>query len=64
MREVFGTQVRGFDYAFVLPAHGEGWDGHALVPAEPSTLPAAAQASPRRRAGDKQPVYIEVKAKA
>lgn len=67
MRDVFRTEVRGFDYAFVLPAHGEGWEGHALVPAEaPAPTAAASTASapsPRRRASDKQPVYIEIKAK-
>ncbi len=62
MRDIYGAEVKGFDYAFVMPGHGAGWENHSLVPAAPDT-PAAADA-PRRRAGDKKPVYIEIKPKA
>jgi hypothetical protein len=61
MRETFGTQVRDFPYAFVLPTHGEGWDAKVLAPV-PSEPPAA-ESAPRRRAGDKQPLYIDIKPK-
>ena len=75
MKEKFGAEVRGFRYAFVMPTHGEGWQDHALVPAEavPPQAPAPARAAqvsddgssaPRRRAGDRQPTYIEVKPRA
>jgi hypothetical protein len=67
MRETFGSEVRDFPYAFVMPSHGAGWDSHALVPAAPAA-PAVpvpdAIATPRRRAGDKKPTYIEIKPKA
>ncbi|MBW8886519.1 MAG: hypothetical protein JF616_02075 [Fibrobacteres bacterium] len=64
MRETYGTQVRDFPYAFVLPTHGEGWDSNVRAPAEtPAPLTAAAP-TPQRRAGDKQPIYIEIKPKA
>lgn len=61
MRETFGTEVRDFPYAFVLPTHGEGWDAKVLAPAVPE--PPIAESAPRRRAGDKQPLYIELKPK-
>ena len=59
MRETFGARVEGFRYAFVMPTHGEGWESNALVPAEPDPL--GAPATPRRRAGDRKPTYIEIK---
>jgi hypothetical protein len=67
MRETFGGEVRAFPYAFVMPTHGEGWDSHAPVPAAPSEPPSGLRPdpgyTPRRRAGDKQPTYIEIKPK-
>jgi hypothetical protein len=63
MRETYGTQVRDFPYAFVLPTHGEGWDANVRGPLE-TPLPGAGEAAtPQRRAGDKQPIYIEIKPK-
>lgn len=61
MRDTFGTQVRDFPYAFVLPTHGEGWDAKVLAPAETVAPRAAETVTPQRRAGDKRPVYIEIK---
>jgi hypothetical protein len=67
MRETFGSEVREFPYAFVMPTHGAGWDSHALVPADSSAPaprhPSDAAAQPFRRAGDKKPTYIEIKPK-
>lgn len=64
MRDVFRAEVRGFDYAFVMPSHGEGWESHSLVPEAPVPPEDAGAGQPRRRAGDKKPVYIEIKPKA
>jgi hypothetical protein len=64
MRETFGSEVRDFPYAFVMPTHGEGWESHALVPSAPAPTPSDIATPPRRRAGDKQPTYIEIKPKA
>jgi hypothetical protein len=73
MMAKFGTQVESFRYAFVLPNHADGWEGNACNAASPAAAPsqtrmASAQthtpdAKPafRRRAGDKQPTYIEIK---
>jgi hypothetical protein len=61
MRETYGTQVRDFPYAFVLPTHGEGWDAKVRAPVEPPASRASEVPTPQRRAGDKQPVYIEIK---
>jgi hypothetical protein len=61
----FGTQVETFRYAFVLAKHPQGWDGAAPASGPAASQPAADPArepSLRRRAGDKQPTYIEVKA--
>ncbi len=67
MRETFGSEVRDFPYAFVMPTHGEGWDSHALVPPDPSApaphRPSDSADRPLRRAGDKKPTYIEIKPK-
>jgi len=60
MRETFGTEVREFPYAFVLPTHAEGWEAKVLAPA---SLEPIAESAPRRRAGDKQPLYIDIKPK-
>ena len=62
MRETFGTEVREFPYAFVLPTHGEGWDAKVLAPPQSPETPVV-ESAPRRRAGDKQPLYIDIKAK-
>lgn len=69
MRETYGTQVRDFPYAFILPTHGEGWDAKVRAPVE-SPVPRSGEAAtperramPQRRAGDKQPTYIEIKPK-
>lgn len=65
MRETFGTEAREFPYAFVMATHGEGWDDKVLPPAQPADPapgPEAADA-PRRRAGDRKPVYIEIRPK-
>lgn len=69
MRETFGSEVREFPYAFVMPTHGAGWETHAWVPAAPavpapSPSPSGTVPPPRRRAGDKKPTYIEIKPKA
>jgi hypothetical protein len=69
MRETFGSEVRDFPYAFVMPTHAEGWESRALVPAppspsSPSPSPADGAGLPRRRAGDKKPTYIEIKPKS
>jgi hypothetical protein len=56
MRETFRTEVGEFPYAFVLPAHGAGWEGKVLSPGSPG--PEGPAAAP------KPPVYIEIKARA
>jgi hypothetical protein len=63
MKEKFGAEVRGFRYAFVLPNHDEGWDSHALVPAQPAPAAGNDGPGPRRRATDRKPTYIEIKPK-
>jgi hypothetical protein len=65
MRETFRTEVREFPYAFVWPSHGEGWDAKVRAPAPLPAGPAPADraSTPRRRAGDKIPVYIEIRPK-
>ena len=63
MRETYGTQVRDFPYAFVMPTHGEGWEAKVRAPVETPVPRAGENATPQRRAGDKQPVYIEIKPK-
>jgi hypothetical protein len=63
LRETYGTQVREFPYAFVLPTHGEGWDAKVRAPSGPPVPESGEAATPQRRAGDKRPVYIEIKAK-
>jgi len=63
MRDMYGTQVREFPYAFVMPTHGEGWDANVRATVESPLARAGEAATPQRRAGDKQPVYIEIKPK-
>lgn len=66
MREKFGAEVQGFRYAFVLPTHEMGWEANTLIPVPQPIVPAAADdsGSPRRRAGDRKPTFIEVKPRA
>jgi len=68
MREKFGAEVRGFQYAFVMESHGEGWESNTLIPVP---VPSAAAPAPaaddtaalRRRAGDRKPTFIEIKSR-
>ncbi len=67
MMTKFGAQVESFRYAFVLPKHAEGWEEnafHSTAPESAAPAPAPhleADGTPRRRAGDKRPTYIEIK---
>jgi hypothetical protein len=63
MRETYGTEVRDFPYAFVLPTHGEGWEAKVRAPLETPVSRTGEAATPQRRAGDRQPIYIEIKPK-